>query len=129
MTRIAQIYGYAVCLVAVIVFVANIGDFTSNVIALGDPLHAEPRFSGRDNSSLSSYETYRIDQEETVERQSRNQASGEHITLPSDSALRARYSALRSASEGDARAAIRRELAQSAVLLAVSCWLARWASC
>ena len=68
MNRIAQVYGYAVCLVAVIVFVTNIGGLANSVISLGDPLHADIRLRGYEDRELSSFEVYRIDQEQSAQR-------------------------------------------------------------
>ena len=57
--RVAQIYGYAVCLVAVITFLISATSLVNAVIDLGDPLHAERDFAG--SPSLASFENYKMD--------------------------------------------------------------------
>lgn len=120
MNRIAQIYGYAVCLVAVIVMVGNIGDFTNSVLALGDPLHVDFRFAGPDNASLDSYEAFRVSQEQAHEQRARNCENTTITPLPSDSVLQHRFATLRASRESEVRASARRQLIQSAVLLALA---------
>jgi hypothetical protein len=57
--RIAQVYGYLVCLVAVITLLISISNLFNAIIDRNDPLHAEMFFSSGTN--ISSYETYRLD--------------------------------------------------------------------
>lgn len=120
MNRIAQLYGYAVCLVAVIVVVSTIGDFTDSMLAVGDPLHADFRLRGPNDASLTSYETYRLSQEQAIEKRSRNPERASAAVLPPDSVLQRRYATLRASRESDVRASARRQLVQSAVILTVA---------
>ena len=120
MNRIAQLYGYSVCLVAVVVLVANIGDFTTSLLALSDPLHADMRYGGPDVTSVSSYAAYKVGQEQMLEARSRDSNGGDMKPLPADSVLRARYMALRADREDDVRGAARRELLKSTVLLVLA---------
>ena len=128
MNRIAQAYGYAVCLVAVIVLVANIGAFTTSLLALSDPLHAGMRYGRPENASLSSFEAYKVSQEQMFESRSREAPGGDTKPVPPDSALRRRYTTLRADREDDVRGAARRELLQSTVLLvlAVLLFVTHW---
>lgn len=57
--RIHQIYGYAVCLVAVITLLISATSLINAVIDLGDPLHAERSRAG--SPSLASFENYKMD--------------------------------------------------------------------
>ena len=57
--RIAQVYGYLVCLVAVITLLISVTNLFNAVIDQNDPLHAEMFYGG--NTNISSYETYRLD--------------------------------------------------------------------
>ena len=120
MNRIPQIYGYAVCLVAVIVFVGNTGEFTNSLLALGDPLHADFRFGGPDKASLASFQAYRVSREQALEQRARGAESTNAATLPPDSVLRRRYVTLRDARESEVRASARRQLVRSAVLLTLA---------
>ncbi len=56
---IPQIYGYAVCLVAVITFLISATTLVTAVIDLGDPLHSGWNPPG--SPSLASYELYKMD--------------------------------------------------------------------
>ena len=58
--RIQMVYGYAVCLVAVITFLISVTSMVYAVIDLTDPLNAY-RTYGKDAPSLASFENYKID--------------------------------------------------------------------
>jgi len=55
----AQIYGYTVCLVAVIVFILSTIGLVEAIIDRSDPFHAGITRSGE--PSLASYENYKMD--------------------------------------------------------------------
>ena len=59
-TRIQMIYGYAVCLVAVITFLISITSMVYSLMDLTDPINAY-RTYGKDAPSLASYENYKMD--------------------------------------------------------------------
>jgi hypothetical protein len=58
-TIIQMIYGYAICLVAVITFLIAITSLVQAVMDLTDPIHAY-RSYGRDLPNLSSFENYKL---------------------------------------------------------------------
>ena len=58
--RIQMVYGYAVCLVAVITFLISVTSMVYAVIDLTDPLSAY-RTYGKDAPSLASFDNYKID--------------------------------------------------------------------
>jgi len=58
--KIQMVYGYAVCLVAVITFLISITSMVSSLMDLTDPINAY-RTYGKDAPSLASYENYKID--------------------------------------------------------------------
>ena len=58
--RIQMIYGYAVCLVAVITFLISLTALVYAVMDLTDPINAY-RTYGRDAPSLASFENYKVD--------------------------------------------------------------------
>lgn len=53
------IYGYAVCLVAVITFIISVADMVNAVTDLGDPLYAERDYNK--SPSLASFDNYKMD--------------------------------------------------------------------
>jgi len=53
---VSQIYGYAVCLVAVITFLISSTSLINSVIDFSDPIH-----SGYGSSNLVSYEIYKTE--------------------------------------------------------------------
>lgn len=84
--RVAQLYGYTVCLVAVIVVLSSIATLLSAAIDRANPLQAEYSFG----ASLSSFEAYRA----TYQREpSGGREPARLDTLP-ESILRGRFEAL-----------------------------------
>lgn len=79
--KIQMIYGYAVCLVAVITLLITVTGFVNALIDLGDPLHAERDF--QKTPSLASYDNYKMDILTTSEK--------ELAYVPDDQTLRAMY--------------------------------------
>lgn len=55
-----MIYGYAVCLVAVITFLISITSMVYALMDLGDPINAY-RTYGKDAPSLASFNNYKVD--------------------------------------------------------------------
>lgn len=58
--RMAQIYGYTVCLVAVIAFLICIANIVTSAIDMSDPLHAS-NFYPAGTPSLASFQNYKMD--------------------------------------------------------------------
>ena len=58
--RIQMIYGYAVCIVAVITFLISLTAMVYALIDLTDPINAH-RTYGRDAPSLASFDNYKVD--------------------------------------------------------------------
>ena len=57
-SRIAQAYGYAVCLIAVVTFLIGVANIADAAIERSNPLLADGRYS-RADGSLTSFEAYR----------------------------------------------------------------------
>lgn len=55
----AQIYGYAICLVAVLTFIFSTIALVNSIIDLGDPFHSG--FTPEGSPSLASFENYKMD--------------------------------------------------------------------
>jgi hypothetical protein len=58
--RIAQMYGYAVCFITVIVMLIAIKQVVDSAFDLSDPIRAENNGFGRVTPSLTSFELYKI---------------------------------------------------------------------
>ena len=84
----AQIYGYAVCLTAVITFLISITTLVNAVLDLGDPLHAGWTPPGA--PSLASFENYKMDILSTIPK-SEGSASASYI--PDDQTLKGMFEA------------------------------------
>ena len=56
---ITNIYGYAVCLTAIIVFIIGISQLIFAIINSSDPLHSG--WNSEDSPSLASFENYKAD--------------------------------------------------------------------
>jgi hypothetical protein len=63
--RIAQIYGYAVCFITVIVMLIAIKQVVDSAFDLSDPIRAENGGFGRMTPSLTSFELYKIQSKRT----------------------------------------------------------------
>jgi hypothetical protein len=95
-SRIAQLYGYAVCLIAVVTFLIGVGNLADAAIERANPLLADGRYS-RADGSLTSFEAYRASAGAMRAVPTRVGPDGREIppdTLTTEQ-LRARYEALR----------------------------------
>jgi hypothetical protein len=89
-TRIvAQVYGYAVCLVAVITFLIATTSIISSLSDLGDPLHAGYNF--QNSPSLASFQNYKMDLLRSGQQDAG--ASSRASYVPDDATLQAMYEA------------------------------------
>lgn len=84
----AQVYGYAVCLVAIIGLLLTITTLVNAVLDLGNPMHAG--FSPAGSPSLVSFENYTLDVVRSFQ-----QTDGKTAYLPNDAALQKMYEAAR----------------------------------
>ncbi len=81
-----MIYGYAVCLVAVITFIICIAGLVNAVMNLSDPLHAERDYNK--SPSLASFDIYKMDILTSSDK--------EQTFTPDDQTLLAMYEAAKS---------------------------------
>ncbi len=81
----AHIYGYSVCLVAVITFLICTTSLVSAIMDLGDPIHAG--YTREGTPSLASFENYKMDILKSVPKG--DDASKSYV--PDDTTLRAMY--------------------------------------
>ena len=71
--RFAQLYGYAVCLIAVVTFLIAANNFVEAAMDLSDPLHGGDRFGPWGEGVPASFEVYRAEY--------RQRATLEHTTV------------------------------------------------
>lgn len=118
---IAQVYGYAVCLVSVVVLLIALTGLVDAAFDLSEPLSGRARYAGPER--ISSFEVYRRDLE-----RSRPTPDARAQPLPSDSVLRAIYEAERADRIESARFDALRSLARSLLLLiaAVVLFFTHW---
>ena len=80
-SKVPAVYGYAVCLVAVITFLISVAALVNAMIDISDPLHAERNYSK--SPSLASFENYKMDLLTSSEK--------ENSFVPDDETLKAMY--------------------------------------
>ena len=90
---VAQIYGYTVCLVAVITLLVTITTFVNALFDLQDPLHSDSKFQGLQGSPrLASFENYKMDVLKSPQRPfQRNEEAAEVSYVPDEKALNTMY--------------------------------------
>jgi hypothetical protein len=86
--KMAQIYGYLVCLVAVITFLICVSTLISAILDLGDPMHSGWTPPG--TPSLASYENYRAD---ILKSAPSGDDAAKTSYIPDDKTLRAMFEA------------------------------------
>jgi hypothetical protein len=104
--RIAQVYGYAVCLVVVIVFIINLAGLISAFFDLSDPMHAGSAY--RDKPSLASFENYRIDIVASLT---------EGQPMPDDATLQAMFEAAKNDRIQSVRLSAKRNITLDSILI------------
>jgi len=124
--RVPQLYGYTVCLVALVVALASATSIVKNTLTMVDPTyHTDGPWAGWPEPSVTSFEAFRF----TSERLQETRPPGSPAPGPvAEEDLRRRYEALRADRITRNRIAARRSLIISAVtfLFAVVLFLAHW---
>lgn len=117
MGRLAHVYGYLVCLVAVITTLVCVGNIVAAAFDLTDPLHAWGSFEQQ--RLLSSFENYRMDVLGSVP---------EGQSVPTDDAIRAMYESARDAQIQTVRLRSIRNITVSSLLvvLSVALFVGHW---
>ncbi|HNP23389.1 MAG TPA: hypothetical protein PKM63_17100 [Panacibacter sp.] len=85
----AQIYGYTVCVVAVITFLTFAVTTVNALLDKSDPIHAG--WSNNQSPSLASFDNYKMD----IIRSMPQNKDVNTITIPDDNSLRSMYNAAR----------------------------------
>jgi hypothetical protein len=125
-SRIAQLYGYTVCLIAVVVFLISTNSLLDNAFALSNPLQTRESEFGFE-PSVTSFEAYRATYDR--ERQIRSGPGAAAVTdsVP-EAVLRARYEVLRADRIERVRFQAQRALATStlSLILAIALFAIHW---
>jgi hypothetical protein len=122
--RVAQLYGYAVCLVVIVVALTSVSSLVESAFTLSNPLEANDGMYGE--ASVSSFEAYRA----TYTRERDFAAPGAPAvrdTLP-EPVLRQRYEALRADRIAHNRFQAQRSMTTSALslIIAIALFLVHW---
>jgi hypothetical protein len=117
--RVPQLYGYTVCLVALITLLITVPAIVDNLFTFSNPAQGQTRFGF--GASLGSFEAYKASQ-----RQGRGMAeavAGRDVAAESpvsDAELRTRYEALRADQIASNLFDARRSLVRNGLLLALA---------
>ena len=116
-SRVAQLYGYTVCLVTVVTILFTVPSLVDNAFRLSRPLYSLDRFPNFE-PSLASFDAYKA----TYERAARINLGGDKAAapLPNDEDLRRQYEALRAARLEENRFQGQRELVKEVLLLGLA---------
>jgi hypothetical protein len=121
----AQIYGYLVCLVAVITFIICLADIIPSIMDLSDPLHAGSSYSMQSQPSLASFENYKMDILKSTEKDKSEKATA---YVPDDNTLRVMYnSAIEEKKQTEIHRAKRSIMVSSIIILvSVVLFITHW---
>jgi hypothetical protein len=130
---VAQVYGYAVCLITVVVMLASIKSIIDAAFDLSDPVRAHGGAYGRSGRPLTNFELYKM---EARREGMRERAAGPvRVALPatadtvsSDADLRRMYEAEREAQIGNTKFQATRSLFSGLlfIILAGALFLIHW---
>ena len=128
---VAQVYGYAVCLITVVVMLASIKSIIDAAFDLSDPVRAHGGAYGRSGRPLTNFELYKMDARREGIRERRPGPDGRPAatdTVSSDADLRRMYEAEREAQIGNTKFQATRSLFSGLlfILLAGVLFLIHW---
>lgn len=113
--RIQQLYGYLVCLIAIVTLLISVASFTNAILDLTRPNNVG--LYGPD-SEASSYAAYRLNQlERTTTVQEK---TGRSDLMPTDSAMRADFETQRQTREAYDRWSNKKSIITSALMIIVA---------
>ncbi|OFY49834.1 MAG: hypothetical protein A2W85_17170 [Bacteroidetes bacterium GWF2_41_31] len=114
--RMAQVYGYIVCLVSVITFIICLANIIPAIIDRGDPMHAGSMYGMQNSPSLASFENYKMD----VMKSMNKEGDGTQSFIPDDQTLRAMYEAAKDERIQNVLHSSNRTIMVSGIILVVS---------
>jgi hypothetical protein len=127
-SRVAQIYGYAVCFITVIVMLIAIKQVVDAAFDLSDPIRADGGGYGRMGRPITNFELYKVEARSQAPGRDRSMATVSSVAPPkgaadstsSDAELRKLYDAEREAAIGNARFRAIRSLVGSTLLIVLA---------
>jgi hypothetical protein len=128
---VAQFYGYAVCLITVIVMLISIKGIIDAAFDLSDPVRAHGGAYGRSGRPLTNFELYKMDARREGMAQRAPRPDGRPPTpdtVSSDADLRRMYEAERDAQIGNTKFQAKRSLFSGLIfiILAGALFLIHW---
>ena len=121
--RVPQLYGYSVCLIAIVVMLVNVSSIVNQSFTLGNPL-ASDRY-GWGGAVLTSFEAYKATMNR-MDGPAVATAAASNAPKPTDAELRAQFEALRADQIVRARLEARRDMTNSILMLLVAAALFVW---
>lgn len=124
--RVPQLYGYTVCLVALLTVLTTLPGMVDSLFMLSDPTQETSRFGV--GSSLGSFESYKASQQRPQEVRPPGVPPSAPEAPLTEEQLRAQYSALRADQIAANRFEARRSLVRNGILLllALSLFAGHW---
>lgn len=120
--RVPQLYGYTVCLIAIVVMLVNVSSIVNRSFTLANPLASSSQF-GWSGVAYSSFDAYKA----TVMFSAGPPTAGAATApKPSDAELRTQFEALRADQIVRNRLDARRELTESILMFLLSAALFAW---
>ena len=122
-SRISQIYGYAVCLITVIVMLIAIKQVVDAAFDLSDPIRADGGGYGRTGRPITNFELYKMEARQQGSAGNRAQPAMVKVSadsVASDAELKRLYDAEREAAIGNARFRAIRSLVGSLLLIVLA---------
>lgn len=120
--RVPQLYGYTVCLIAIVVMLVNVSSIVNRSFTLANPLVSNGPF-GWSGATFSSFDAYKA----TVMFSSGPPTAGASTApKPTDAELRTQFEALRADQIARNRLDARRELTERILMLLLSAALFAW---
>jgi hypothetical protein len=122
-SRISQVYGYAVCLITVIVMLIAIKQVVDAAFDLSDPIRADGGGYGRMGRPITNFELYKMEARRQGPTRNGPAPAGEKASpdsAASDAELKTMYDAEREAAIGNARFRAIRSLVGNLLLIVLA---------
>jgi hypothetical protein len=113
-SRIAQFYGYSVCLVAVVAFLFSLASLVSGLFDLSDPLHVSEGLAYPLSKNLTSFESYKMD---ILNPPYGGQNAPKSNYIPDDATLRRMYEAAKADKISTVRFRALRSIASDVIII------------
>lgn len=118
--RIAQVYGYAVCLVAIIAVLISVTQIVNAAFNLASPLRAEGYGRGGPLTSYTAYKREQLQRVNAPERARAGIAVRDSVAVPTDAEIRQMFEDERMEQIGNVRFRAMRTLVTSTLLIIIA---------